>query len=535
MKFGPISLDEAEGAILAHAVTAGGRVWRKATLLTAEDVAALQAAGVVEVVAAVPEPGDLDENEAATRIAAGLGAPGIEVRVASTGRVNLHALDAGIFTVDSAAVNAINAVDPAITLATLPDFATVEAGQMLATVKIIPFAVHGSLVDRAAKLTARANIIGLHPFQPYAVGLVQTVLPTVKPSVLDKTARLTAERLKRSGSLVTSELRTAHDHVELGEAVATLSAGNDMVIVFGASAVSDGSDVIPAAIRNAGGAVLRVGMPVDPGNLLVIGEVDGKPVIGAPGCARSPKLNGFDWVLDRVLAGLPVGDREIAGMGVGGLLMEIESRPQPREPQPKRATHVHAVMLAAGRGQRMGGPNKLLALFGDTPLVRRVATAIAGSKVRSAVVVTGHEAHRVAAALQGLGVRIVENAAYASGLAGSLKTGIAALPPDAAGALVMLGDMPAVSSADINRLIDAFGRANGTAIVRATHAGKRGNPVILPRALFPAVASLSGDTGARHLVETSDMPVVDVEIGEAASLDVDTPEAMALAGGVLTD
>src|SRR5690606_26009648 len=146
-----------------------------------------------------------------------------------------------------AAVNAINAVDPAITLATLPEFATVEAGQMLATVKIIPFAVHGSLVDRAAELTARANIIGLHPFRPYAVGLVQTVLPSVKPSVLDKTARLTAERLMRSGSLVTSELRTAHDDAELGEAVATLSAGNDMVIVFGASAVSDGSDVIPAA------------------------------------------------------------------------------------------------------------------------------------------------------------------------------------------------------------------------------------------------------------------------------------------------
>lgn len=535
MKFGPISLGEAEGAILAHTVAAGERVWRKATLLTAEDIAALQAAGLTEVVAAVPEAGDLDENEAAARIATGLGAPGIEVRVTATGRANLHAVKAGVFTVDSAAVNAINAVDPAITLATLPEFATVRAGQMLATVKIIPFAVHGSLVDRVGEFTAPANnIISLHPFRPHTVGLVQTVLPSLKPSVLDKTARLTADRLRRSGSVVTSELRTAHDEAELGQVIAMLSAGNDMVIVFGASAVSDSGDVIPSAIRKAGGSVRRVGMPVDPGNLLVIGEVNGKPVIGAPGCARSPKLNGFDWVLDRMLAGLPVGDREIAGMGVGGLLMEIESRPQPREPQPKRTPHVHAVVLAAGRGQRMGGPNKLLALFGDTPLVRRVANAIAGSKARSAVVVTGHEAQQVAAALHGLNLRVVENTDYATGLASSLKTGIAALPTDAAGALVMLGDMPAVSSADINRLIDAFTRANGGAIIRATHAGKRGNPVILPRALFTAVVNLHGDIGARYIIETSDRTIIDIEIGEAASIDVDTPEAMKRAGGVLT-
>jgi len=195
---------------------------------------------------------------------------------------------------------------------------------------------------------------------------------------------------------------------------------------------------------------------------------------------------------------------------------------------------VDAVVLAAGQGKRMGGPNKLMAEFSGTPLVRRVSDAIAASKVRDVVVAVGHQGERVAAALDGSGVRVVGNPDYRTGLASSLKAGIAALPTDTAGALIALGDMPQITTADINLLVDAFVRAEGNAIVRATHAGKRGNPVILPRDLFAAVAALAGDTGARHLVETSEMAVIDVEIGEGASLDVDTPQAMALAGGVLT-
>lgn len=535
MKFGPTRLEEAEGAILAHAVRAGGRTWRKATLLTAADVAAMKDAGLGEVVAARLGPDDLDENEAAQRIAAALGGQGIELRNAATGRVNLHAMDAGVLTIDRAAVDAINAIDPAITLATLPEFATAEAGQMLATVKIIPFAVAGALVERAAAIATAGTVIELNAFTPKRVGLIQTVLPTVKESVLDKTARLTAERLARSGSIVTGELRTAHDATDVAKALVSQHGDNGLLIVFGASAVSDSEDVIPAAIRLAGGEVQRVGMPVDPGNLLVIGRIGSVNVIGAPGCARSPKLNGFDWVLDRLLAGLPAGNREIAAMGVGGLLMEIETRPQPREPKARRAPVVHAVLLAAGRGQRMGGPNKLLSRFAGKPLVRRVAEALAASKVRGTVAVTGHEADRIADALEGTDARIANNADFASGLASSLKAGIAAMPPDASGALIALGDMPGVTTHDIDRLVEVFAASGGNAIVRATHAGKRGNPVILPRELFAAVSHLQGDTGARHLVETSEIRVVDVEIGEAASLDVDTPEALAFAGGELAD
>lgn len=532
MKFGSIPVVAAEGAILAHATTAGEKRFRKAHVLGAEDIAVLKDAGVAEIVAAMLDPGDLGEDEAATRIAACMTVSGIEAKTAATGRVNLHARAAGVFTVDKALVDAINAVDPSVTIATVAAYSVAEKGQMVATVKIIPFAVPGSIVDSVVKLCLGRQAFAVHPFRPRRIGLVQTMLPGVKDSVLDKTVRVTEARLERSGSHVVAERRTQHEAAKVADALAGLARDSDIVVIFGASAMCDPDDVVPAGIRAAGGEVLRAGMPVDPGNLIVLGTLDGKPVLGAPGCARSPKENGFDWVLDRLIADVPIAGDDIAGMGVGGLLMEIPSRPQPREAIRQPATSkVYAVVLAAGRSSRMGGPNKLLALFDGRPLVRLTAERALSSRVAGTVVVTGHQEERVRAALSGLSVTMVRNDDFASGLASSLKAGIAALPAEATGALILLGDMPGVAGADLERLVAAFQAAGGTSAVRATHLGKRGNPVLLPRALFASVSMLEGDTGARHLVEGS--AVVDVEIGEGASIDVDTPDAVRLAGGVL--
>lgn len=533
MKFGPVPVGEAEGAILAHAAIVGDRRLKKGHRITAADIASWQANGVGEVVAAVLAPGDVGEDEAATRIVAALVTRGIDVKPAATGRVNLHARSAGIFTVDPALIDAINAVDPAITIATVQRFARLSPGQMTATVKIIPFAVAGDLVDAVVALCHQGEAFAVEPFRPARVSVVQTVLPGVKPSVLDKTARITKARLERSGSTLAGETRTAHGEDELARAIGEGAARSDLVLVFGASAVSDSDDVIPAAIRLAGGEVERFGMPVDPGNLLVLGRVGATPVLGAPGCARSPKENGFDWILDRILAGIPATGANIALMGVGGLLMEIPTRPQPREKPPAIRPTVHAVLLAAGRSSRMGGPNKLMADFEGAPLVRWSATKAMESKVAGAVAVVGHQAERVRAALDGLSIRIIDNPAFAEGLSTSLKAGIAALPAEATGALVMLSDMPAITAADLDRLVEAFEASGGTAIVRATHGGKRGNPVILPRSTFAAIEALQGDTGARHIVEGGLAEVIDVEIGAGASLDVDTPEALREAGGVL--
>ncbi|MGB3390543.1 MAG: nucleotidyltransferase family protein [Pseudaminobacter sp.] len=197
--------------------------------------------------------------------------------------------------------------------------------------------------------------------------------------------------------------------------------------------------------------------------------------------------------------------------------------------------NVHAVVLAAGRSSRMGGPNKLMALFEGRPLIRQTVERALAAHTAGTVVVTGHQAERIAEAVSGLKVRFAHNPDFASGLSSSLKAGISALPADAAGALIVLGDMPGITTDDLNRVIDAFTADSSLPIVRAAHNGKRGNPVLLPRSVFPAVSLLQGDTGARHLIENERENVIDVEIGVGATVDVDTRDAMAHAGGVLQE
>lgn len=536
MKFGNVIVQDAVGSILAHSQRAGSLRLKKGAIITADTAAALEKAGIHNIVVAQLDDEDVIEDTAATRIAEALAAVGIDAREASTGRVNLHASHAGLFCVDKMLVDAINAIDATITLATLADHAAVGVGQMVATIKIIPFAVSADLVEKVCERARSGRVLAVETYRPRLVGLIQSELPTVKDSVLGKTRRITDMRLARSGSKITQELRTRHRADEVAEAIAALIADSDIIIVFGASAMSDDEDVIPAAIRACDGRVERVGMPVDPGNLLVLGWIDEKPVLGAPGCARSPKENGFDWVLDRLMADVPVNGKDIAGMGVGGLLMEIASRPQPREKTdgPGNIT-VNAAVLAAGRSSRMEGPNKLLALFDGVPLVRRTVLRTKHSNVSGVSVVSGHQSEKITQALSDLDVNISPNPDFATGLSSSLRSAVLNTPDNAGGLLVVLGDMPGVTTEDLNRLIKAFEQSGGGSIVRATHNGKRGNPVVLPRTVFPEVLRLEGDTGARHLVERSSVAIVDVEIGSAASLDVDTREAMARAGGILPD
>jgi molybdenum cofactor cytidylyltransferase len=277
-----------------------------------------------------------------------------------------------------------------------------------------------------------------------------------------------------------------------------------------------------------GGEIGHFGMPVDPGNLLLIAQAQGRPVLGAPGCARSPKENGFDWVLMRLLAGLEVSREDIIAMGVGGLLMEIVTRPQPREAPPAAdGRRVGAIVLAAGRSTRMGGPNKLLAEIGGKPLVRFVAEQALASRATPVIVVTGHERTKVEAALAGLRVKFVHNPDFAAGLSTSLKAGLAALPAEVDGTIVCLGDMPQVTAVLIDRMVDAFDPARGALVVVPTIEGKRGNPVVWSRRFFPDLMALEGDVGARHLIATYADAVAEVPVEDSAALtDVDTPDAL---------
>jgi molybdenum cofactor cytidylyltransferase len=339
---------------------------------------------------------------------------------------------------------------------------------------------------------------------------------------------VTAERLKPAGAAIVAERRVAHEQAAIAKAIEeVLREGAELVLVFGASAIADRRDAIPAAVAAVGGTVEHFGMPVDPGNLLLMGQVRGKPVLGAPGCARSPKENGFDWVLMRLLAGVPVPRETIAAMGVGGLLMEIVTRPQPRDEPVVTGHNIAAVVLAAGRSTRMGGPNKLLAEIGGRPLVRIAVEQALASRAKPVIVVTGHERERVEAALKGLPVQFVHNPDFAVGLGGSVRTGIAAVPAAADGAIVCLGDMPQVDAALIDRLITAFAPEQGALAVMPTIDGQRGNPVLWSRRFFPDLMAIEGDVGARNLINRYGEAVVEVPVtGKGALVDVDTPEAL---------
>jgi molybdenum cofactor cytidylyltransferase len=314
------------------------------------------------------------------------------------------------------------------------------------------------------------------------------------------------------------------------EAIAALKAkGHDPILVFGASAIVDRGDIIPAAVVAAGGEVLHLGMPVDPGNLLMLGALGDVPVIGVPSCARSPKLNGFDWVLARLMAGIAVTASDIMDMGTGGLLKEIATRPSPRESRPAghRAPHIAGLVLAAGQSLRMG-QNKLLADIDGKPMVRRVVEAVIGARISPVIVVSGHEAAALAAALADLRVTIVHNPQYAEGLSTSLIAGLKALPEDADGVLVALGDMPLVTSRHINRLVAAFNPDEHRSICVPVANGRRGNPVLWGRQHFAAMRKLSGDKGAREVLERNTEEIVEVAIESQAVLaDADTPEALA--------
>ncbi|MFD1744115.1 NTP transferase domain-containing protein [Rhizobium helianthi] len=542
MKFGPVPLAEAEGALLAHGVAHPQGRLPKGTILTSTCVQLLRDNGIEEVVVAKLEPGDMTEDEAAGALASAIRAENIDASAPATGRVNFYASANGLFTVDKAQVDAFNTVDPAITLACLKDAAPVKAGDMVATIKIIPLAVDGAKVELAAALAAGESFMHVKAYRQYSVALIQTQLPVLKGSVLDKTAQLLQRRLAASGSVIVSERRVAHDEKAVAQAILDALADMDgsgpkMIVLFGASAVCDAEDVLPSAMRMAGGVVDQVGLPVDPGNLLVLGHKGDVPLIAAPGCARSPKENGFDWVLDRLLCGLTLSRNELTGWGVGGLLMEIPSRPQPREISPWKGEElsVGMMLMAAGQARRMGGAgHKLLAEFDGVPLVRRMAQRALATQAGPLVAVTGFRAADVEAALADLPIECVRNEAFASGMASSIKSGLLAEAfKNVAGVMVLLADMPAVSEDDLAALVAAFRRLQGRAIIRASAGGKRGNPVILPRVTFSEIALLEGDVGARQVIETCGLPVVDIEIGEAAHLDVDTAEAVERAGGVL--
>ena len=329
---------------------------------------------------------------------------------------------------------------------------------------------------------------------------------------------------------IAREVRVNHEVAAIADAInGLLAEGVDLVLVLGASAIVDRKDVLPVAIEAVGGVVDHLGMPVDPGNLLLLGHKGSTPIVGVPGCARSLKPSGYDWVLERLAANLVVTRTDITRLGAGGLLADVSSRPSVRRAETHAGrARVAAVVLAAGLSRRMGGPNKLLAEIEGVPIVTRVVDALLASRAEPVFVVVGHQADRIRAALEGRPVEFVANAAYGEGLGTSLRAGVQAVPEDGDGALIALGDMPWIRAEHVDALIEAFDPKGPGTICVPVHDRKRGHPVLWSKRHFGEMRKLGGDVGGRELLERHADAVQAVRIDDpAVHLDVDTPEMLA--------
>ncbi|MEN0062591.1 MAG: molybdopterin-binding/glycosyltransferase family 2 protein [Myxococcota bacterium] len=523
MRFGPVPRLDAAGAILAHTHRVGGHHIPKGTVLTEAHLEALQQAGIEEVVVARLDPDDLHEDAAATEVASALEEDTVVAREARTGRVNLHARVPGVFRVDRMGVDDVNLVHESVTLATIAPWSVVEAGALVATVKVIPFASPRHVV-RACASRAK-GLLSVRPLPRQTAGMIVTELPGTQESVIAKAIAAQRARLEQHGSRLGRVEQVPHRVEELTAALQDLlDSGCKPVLLMGASATVDRHDVMPSALQAVGGVVDHLGMPMDPGNQMFLGHYNDTAVIGVPGCARTTRPGGFDVVLRRVLAGDAPDRHAIMRLGVGGLQKEGKVGKSP--------LRIGAAVLAAGQSRRMGNENKLLVEIDGSPMVTRVVDALLDSSVVEIVVVTGHESDLVRQALAGRPVRFVHNPAYTDGMSTSLRSGIEALAADARvdGALIALGDMPFIQTSHVEALVQRLAPEAGASIVVPVRAGRRGNPVVWARQHFEALQKIEGDKGARDIIGAHADDVIEVAAEDDAILvDLDTPEAVAMA------
>jgi len=593
MWFGELNTSEADGCVLAHSVKIGTKRVAKGTQLDQPLITSLLKEGHSTVVVARIAADDVAENTAALAIAEAIAGDGLRIDKAHTGRVNIFAAEDGLLCFDRQSVIDLNSIDESLTFATLKENSMVLKGRMVATSKIITYAVQNSVVQQALEVV-QAHPLHVSALRSQTGVLIQTRLPTIKESTLDKSYRVTQERLQSRYAQLNAEFRCDHNVESLVRELGNpdVLAAN-WILIAGASAISDRNDVIPAAIVAAGGTVDRYGIPVDPGNLLLLGRLGHSTVLGLPGCARSPKYNGLDQILDRLACDVPITNDWLNGLSVGGLLDEDLARPQPRRapalelnkkaaqnteietnskikntkvagnnvaaetlaadngtvkntgewPRPSallragtdKENSVHkdrqlptvaGLMLAAGSSTRAGAINKLLVEMNGKPMVRVIAESLLQSQVDSVQVVTGHEHERVEVALDGLDIPGHYCPSYMMGMAHSLSLGISRLPACDA-VLVCLSDMPHITPALIDFLIESVGLQAAEVIAVPVFQGRRGNPVMVGKAFFDTLLQHDGDTGARFLMKQYPDRVLEIEVSDSSVVtDYDTVEAL---------
>lgn len=532
---------QALGHYLAHTLRTSSGVIRKGRHLDRATIARLLRAGAERLQVLQLEPGDLHEDEAAARLARPLLDDGMILDIAGGGRCNLVASRRGLLQIQEARVHALNDWNETLTLATLPPWSVVERGQVVASVKVIPFALPADSVEGWLELLrdAPALPLRLHRFNTLPVALLRTHSEADGPVPDSRLEQLTARRLAYYGCVLSEVRYCDHSPGALARELEQLKGRCRLVLVAGHSATLDREDVLPTGVELAGGEIRHLGLPVEPGNLLLYGYLEQTPLIGLPGCARSAALNGLDLLLPRLAAGLSLQRQDLTRLGVGGLLgnRQREFSQQSLRPVahngPGRETpaSITALVLAAGRSKRMGR-NKLLLPLEGRPMIQHTLDALQGCRLAGITLVSGHQSLRLRDQLQNHPLynqlQIVNNPDYGSGLASSLRQGLKQLPAGHGGLLLLLGDMPMLSPALVQKLLARFHELNGEKIIIPCYRGQRGHPRVWPAPLVPMMSLAQGDRGADFLIRQNPAWIEELELDDPAVIrDFDTPEALA--------
>lgn len=334
MKFGAIPVEEAVGKVLAHKLVdaAGSKLLNKGRVLTAEDILLLQQHRIERVIVAALEAADLSENEAARRIGEAVAGSGTKVVAPGVGRANIMAQTQGVLRVNVPLLERLNNVDMGITIATKREHTPVHQGELIALVKIVPFAIPAARVmDIEMVVRNQAPVLSVDALRPSSVALIISGPESARENLLAEFTEPVRQRLAALNSTLDDVVYTSHTAEAIAPIIAAQHrAGRDMVLVASISAIMDVADVVPTALHLAGGSLTHLGVPVDPGSLLMLGYVETMPVVGAPGCIKSLKTNVIDFVLPRLIAGERLTRADLVAMGHGGLLDDIHDRPMPR-------------------------------------------------------------------------------------------------------------------------------------------------------------------------------------------------------------
>ena len=526
MYFGNINVKDSVNCILAHTIIINKKKFAKGTIITEIDKSYFINNKIKTIVCARLDKNDLHEDKAANVIAEAFKNNSIASEKAYTGRANVLANKSGLLLIDEERIKKFNMISDDITIATLNNNSIVKKGEMIATIKIISFGVKDSFIKKITKSIYKKAIF-INPFIHKKCALILTHHKKKDLKLNAISERRINDRLKNLNSTLDIITSCEHDTKEISKNInIILKEKIDLIMILGSSAIVDIKDKIPEAINYSKGKIIRFGMPVDPGNLLLLGKINQTHVIGLPGCARSPSLNGFDWILEKVISGTNITKLNISNMGVGGLLKTLNKRAKVEKKI--KNYNITNIILAAGKSKRMHEINKLLIKINNKTMIEKIVDSSLKSLANNTIVVLGYENEILQRLLINKNITTVVNKEYLKGQSSSLQIGISALPEECDAAVVILGDMPDINSTLINQLIENYNPSDNKSIIIPTYKNKKGNPVLIDREFFPDILSIKGDKGAKDIIKVNKKYITEIPQKHSAIInDIDTKEDLA--------